>query len=665
MRGRSFRVSLTAAVILLGTRGALWAQADDFFTNLDAPETAPKTAPKTRSAALSPPAVLSDKASRGGDAKASKASTGSEAPREAGVPDPLGMDALFELGGDNRLDPTDWAPEHSGAGKPVAIKQFAKKTKTEGLDPEPDVAIKPPQATPSNDPLDAAKRPAPPAEQPLAPLNAAIKAALDKRDAIEIKGAHAAERRKEREALAFFYAAHGFGPVWSENGAPVAAVEPVLARLAQAAEDALSLPVPPRALQAQGTPEAIAESELALSEAVVSYARQATGSRVDPHAISPLIGAKPELADPAEVLDAVATAGPAAGDNLRALNPTDPRYVALREKLAEMHTAHAPTARGPIPGGPTLRLGMRDPRVPLIRARFGLDVTADGGLDDTRYDLRIAEAVSGFQRANGLPVSGQLTRRTIAALSGGKPSRLEGMLVANMEIWRWMPRDLGADRIEVNVPDYTVTVFHDGEPVATNRVVVGKTDTPTPLFSNTMKFLIVNPVWNVPDSIIEKEMMPKSGGHPGYLEAHGFDVSYRNGKLVVKQPSGAKNALGRIKFMFPNDYSVYLHDTPSKTLFAASKRAFSHGCVRVDQPFDFAESVLNDGVPEGGRILWSQKRLQKMLGDKERYVYLPKPLPIHIEYFTANVDPDNGRLRLRDDVYDYAHKVAAALGQDG
>jgi murein L,D-transpeptidase YcbB/YkuD len=188
--------------------------------------------------------------------------------------------------------------------------------------------------------------------------------------------------------------------------------------------------------------------------------------------------------------------------------------------------------------------------------------------------------------------------------------------------------------------------------------VVGKTATPTPLFSNSMKFLIVNPVWNVPESIIKKEMLPKLAGEPGYLDAHGYAVSYRNGRLVVRQPAGAKNALGRIKFMFPNDYAVYLHDTPSKSLFASSQRAFSHGCVRVDQPFRFAESVLG---PSNG---WSQKRLLGMLGDSERYVNLPKPLPIHIEYFTASVD-ETGHLDLRDDVYDYVHRIAIALGQEG
>jgi murein L,D-transpeptidase YcbB/YkuD len=598
------------------------------------------------------------------------------------APDTSGVDILFDrprrevdLSG---LDPADWAPEHATRGDalPRQTRELDK-----GVDPEPDTAIKAPSPSPSRDPLDRttpvvqplSASPQPPAlpgrptvqaPEPLPALDAAIKAALDKRDAVEIRGAHATEKRKEREAVAFFYAAHGFAPAWSEGGKPVAAVASVLARLALAGEDALNLPSPPKNLQTIGKVEDLAESDVALTEAVVAYARQATGSRIDPYSISPLIGAKPDLADPAEVVDGLIASGLEAGDKLQSLNPTDPRYVALRQKLAEIHAARVPNVAAPIPPGPTLRVGMRDARVPLIRSRFSLGATADSELDDLKYDTEVAAAIADFQRANGLRPSGQLNKRTIAALSGGEPARLENTIVANMEMWRWMPHDLGRDRIEVNVPEFVVKVFHAGQPVAEHRVVVGKTSTPTPLFSNTMKYLIVNPVWNVPESIVQKEFIPKSGGDPGYLESHGFDVSYRHGQLVVKQPAGAKNALGRIKFMFPNDYSVYLHDTPSKSLFAASKRAFSHGCVRVDQPFGFAESVLNDGVPEGGKIPWSQKRLQAMLGSSERYVYLPEPLPIHIEYFTAVVDGETGHLELHDDVYDYVRRVAAVLAQD-
>ena len=178
-----------------------------------------------------------------------------------------------------------------------------------------------------------------------------------------------------------------------------------------------------------------------------------------------------------------------------------------------------------------------------------------------------------------------------------------------------------------------------------------------------MKYLIVSPYWNVPQSIIKKEMLPKAGGDLSYLNGRGYSAVWHGGQWVVKQLPGPKNALGQIKFLFPNDYSVYLHDTPSKALFSASKRAFSHRCVRVDQPFAFGEAVLNENVPEGGRKRWSEEKLEELVGEKEHYINLPVALPIHIEYFTASVEPETGRVKLREDVYGYAHAVAAALGQ--
>jgi murein L,D-transpeptidase YcbB/YkuD len=288
--------------------------------------------------------------------------------------------------------------------------------------------------------------------------------------------------------------------------------------------------------------------------------------------------------------------------------------------------------------------------VPLIRARFGLDPAPDGP-SDLLYNTQVAAAVADFQKANGLPASGVLTARTIATLA--EPSRLQNEILANMERWRWMPRDMGESRIEVNIPDFMVTVVKDGDVVLRNRVIVGKPDTPTPVFSNTMKFVIVNPYWNVPPSIVRKEMLPLQTADPTYLSRMGFEVYTEHGRLVVRQPPGERNALGRIKFMFPNQYSVYLHDTPSRGLFAAARRAFSHGCVRVDQPFALAQTVLGSG--------WPQAKIMRLVGGGERYVYLPKPLPIHIEYFTAYVD-DAGELQMRDDLYGYSRKVKQALG---
>ncbi|WP_162180415.1 L,D-transpeptidase family protein [Methylocapsa aurea] len=492
------------------------------------------------------------------------------------------------------------------------------------------------------------------AEQPALPsVNMALKAALEAR--WNAKGSLA--QRKEREAIAAFYAARDFAPLWWSDGKANAEVKPVMARLERAGDDGLELRALPSRSMRAGSEEEIAAADIALTDAVVAYGRQASGSRIDPHVISPLIGSKPEVADAAIVLAIVAAAGPDAGAELQRFNPPQKAYAALRDKLAELRRARAPAARAPIiPAGPVLSVGMRDPRVPLIRARLSLDGQRSGAPDELIYDTRIATAVADFQKANGLPASGVLTARTIAVLSGGQPSRLEAEILANMERWRWMPRDMGESRIEVNIPNYEAVVIENGRVVQRNRVVVGKEQTPTPVFSNTMQFLIVNPYWNVPQSIIRKEMLPKLAADSGYLRRLGYEVGSRDGRLTVRQPPGERNALGRIKFMFPNDYAVYLHDTPSRALFAADKRAFSHGCVRVDDPFRFAETVLGKG--------WSEQRVKGLIGGKERYVHLPKPLPVHLEYFTTYVD-EAGRLQLRDDIYGYSRRVKAALGLEG
>jgi len=168
-----------------------------------------------------------------------------------------------------------------------------------------------------------------------------------------------------------------------------------------------------------------------------------------------------------------------------------------------------------------------------------------------------------------------------------------------------MPRDLGERRVEVNIPDFEAAVVENGAVIERTRVIVGKEQTSTPVFSKTMRFLIVNPNWNVPPSILRKEMLPKAGSDPSYFHRLGYQVFTRAGHLVVRQPPGERNALGRIKFMFPNDFSVYMHDTPAHRLFAAQKRAFSHGCVRVDDPFRFAESGRANG--------WSEQRVKNDL----------------------------------------------------
>jgi len=624
------------------------------------PAAAPESTPSSDDAATStesltpgpPTATPTDAA-----ASAPDTSMTSEGAPETTATAPAVPAPQNETPADSEPDSSATTPDDSSPSPPAEIEPGAP---TPGDQNRP---AAPAGAAPTASPEAPAAAPASavPAASPQAPAAASapaapafadlVKSAVDALVKTESKGSHAAELRKERSAIAAYYAARDYAPLWIENGKPTGAVHLVIDRLAHAGDDGLDLEGLPVPVFERGD-DKLAAAEVALSAEVVAYGRQASGSRVDPQMISDLIGAKPDLPDPALILAAVVAAGDDGGAVLQSFNPPQKAYLALRDKLATLRSGAKPVAGEPIPMGRSLRVGMSDPRVPLIRARFGLD-PGPSGSSDLLYDSEVAAAVADFQRANGLPASGVLTPRTVASLADQSPARAEDEIIANMERWRWMPRDMGASRIEVNIPDFTATIVKDGEVVSRNRVIVGKPDTPTPVFSNTMKFVIVNPYWNVPPSIVRKEMLPRVAGDPSYLSEMGFEVFTRHGQLVVRQPPGERNALGHIKFMFPNQYDVYLHDTPSRGLFAAARRAFSHGCVRVDQPFGFAESVLGSD--------WPEARIKRLIGGAERYVYLPKPLPIHIEYFTAFVD-DAGRLQLRDDLYGYSHKVKITLG---
>lgn len=465
--------------------------------------------------------------------------------------------------------------------------------------------------------------------------------------------------RREREAVAAFYAARDFAPLWLKDGAGLPAdwtpaARAALRRLERAHDDGLDVSQYSISALPEGDLAILTRAELALSHAVVGYARQAGGARIDPRSISVLITAKPEISDPATILVDVSTS-PDAGEALHAFNPPHAQYRALRDKLQEVRReSPAIVARARIAAGPVLKVGMKDPRVPLVRARFGVDVNEEASDAALVYDTRVASQVAEFQRANGLPASGALTARTISALSGGDPVQLEGEIISNMERWRWLPRDLGATRVEVNIPDYQVKVTRNEKVVHRARVIVGKVETQTPIFSDSMEYLVVNPYWNVPPSILRKEMLPAFQKDPGYFTKRGYEVVQRGGQMSVRQPPGERNALGQIKFMFPNDHAVYLHDTPSRALFANPRRAYSHGCVRVEKPFALAQALL---PPD-----WSEERLRKMVGGRnEKTVRLASHIPVHLQYFTIFTD-EIGKLEVREDIYGHSRKVRTALG---
>jgi len=548
------------------------------------------------------------------------------------------------------------APDAEPAGEAVVEVVAAEEAQpvAAAAEIDPNIVPMPPEVTVDLTPAPEQTSPVvasqPPAQQVAEPAPSPVQAALKKAIEARVADRMPVAQRRMREAVAQVYEARGWQPLWLADDHWTGQARAAIARLERAADDALDLRTAPAPVLRAREPDALAAADLALSDSVATYARQASGARIDPRTISHQITEKPEIVEPSRSLVEVATAADA-GAMLESYNPQHRGYRTLRDKLAELRQAAPAMAQRAIPTGPVLKVGMKDDRVPLIRARFGLDRVIAS--DDLLYDTRVAEAVAGFQKANGLSASGTLTPRTVAALSGGQPARLEDEIIANMEHWRWMPRDMGQDRIEVNIPDYKVRVYRGNTIVHEARVIVGKPQTPTPVFSNSMQFLIVNPYWNVPPSIIKNEMMPKLKDDPTYLQRQGYEVIQRKGQISVRQPPGERNALGWIKFMFPNEHAVYLHDTPSRSLFSNAKRAFSHGCVRVDQPFALAEIVLGEG--------WTEERVKKLKGGGERMVKMPKPLPIHIGYFSAFVD-ESGKLQLREDIYGYSGKVKAALG---
>ena len=278
------------------------------------------------------------------------------------------------------------------------------------------------------------------------------------------------------------------------------------------------------------------------------------------------------------------------GEALAAYEPHSAAYLALKAKLAELRGGRD-TGQLRIANGSTLKIGMHDQRVPQLRARL------DVGEGDTTYDQPLADAVKKFQAMHKLKPTGTLDAATVEVLNGRFPDRQTDIIIANMERWRWMPHDLGNTYVIVNLPDYTLRVIRQGKPVWMTRIVVGKLATPTPIMSAQMKSITVNPTWNVPDSIAANEYLPLLQQDPTILQRMGLRVSYNpDGTIHLSQPPGEQNALGQLRFNFPNKFLVYQHDSNQKQFFANDRRAESHGCMRVQDPVKYAEVLAVAGA---------------------------------------------------------------------
>ena len=461
--------------------------------------------------------------------------------------------------------------------------------------------------------------------------------------------------KKERAAFEAFYSGRNFAPLWITDGQVNERAKAAIAYLGKVDADGLDpadYPVPN--VTSLTDPAALADAEMRLTASVVTYAHHAAVGRVHWSRVSSDILYDSKAPTPAEVLAGMADAKDA-GEALAAYEPQTPGYVALKAKLAELRAGKAEAGKAPIANGPALKVGMTDARVPQLRERLGLD--GDG---DT-FDKALANAVKKFQEEHELKATGQLTPQTVEALNGRQPDRPIDTIIANLERWRWMPHDLGKTYVMVNLPDFTLRVVENGQQVWTTRIVAGKPNMPTPLMSTEMKFITVNPTWNVPPSIVAREYMPALAQDPTVLARMGLRVSTNpDGSIHISQPPGDRNALGRLRFNFPNKFLVYQHDTPNKNLFALDKRALSHGCMRVQDPVKYAEVLLSIVRPGEG---YTEERIRKMFNQGEQDIQFPKFMPVHLTYQTAFVD-DEGKLEFREDVYGRDRTLLAILKGD-
>ncbi|MBR1122672.1 L,D-transpeptidase family protein [Bradyrhizobium lablabi] len=503
-------------------------------------------------------------------------------------------------------------------------------------------------AAPASEPVKVST--VPPADQPVA----------DKlRELLAAKNLRYFDRKGERQAVEKFYSARDYAPVWTAAGSVTAGAKGVISRLKDASSEGLNVsdyPVPDFA--AASTPDALAEAELKLISSMLDYARQAQSGRIHWSQVSADILYPEHPTDPAEVLANVSSAKDASAA-LDSYNPPHKLYKQLKAKLAELRgQGDGPVVT--IAEGPALAfkpatkkqpaVTPEDPRVPQLRAKLHVAENPD----DTKYDEKVAAAVRKFQESADLKPTGVLDDKTVRAINAPKRDRQIDVVLANMERWRWLPRQLGAAPLNdayviLNIPDFTLKVMQGGAQVWTTRVVTGKPGNhATPLLTETMKFITVNPTWNVPPSIIYNEYLPALQQDPTVLQRMGLRLERnRDGSIHISQPPGEANALGRIRFNFPNKFLVYQHDTPDKNLFAHEVRAYSHGCMRVQNPDVYAATLLNITMPNAS---YTPEKIRAMYGRSEIDLKFPTPIPVNITYQTAFVD-DAGKLQFRKDIY--------------
>jgi murein L,D-transpeptidase YcbB/YkuD len=482
-----------------------------------------------------------------------------------------------------------------------------------------------------------------------------------------------------RTVLPRLYENRGFEPTWRS----IAQIDSLLTMLEQSHAEGLD---PDdyhagavRAARASlSSFEALAPVERAaldilLTDSVIRLGYHLRFGKVDPVALDPHWNLSRDLMgeDAVETLQA-AIDSEALPEFAAEVIPRVFLYERFAKVLAEYRAIESAGGWGTVPAGATLKLGMSDDRVPALAARLAatrdLPASIPAGAA-TLYDDDLAAGVRRFQARHGLSADGAVGPATIAALNVPVAARV-AQLRANLERARWVFYDPESEFLVVNIAGFRLYLVRRGEVVWRTRVQVGRPYRQTPVFRSAVSYLVFNPTWTVPPTIFRQDILPQVRRDPGYLAGRNIDVLDRSGARVepvsvdwagrsfpyqLVQRPGADNALGRVKFMFPNEHAVYLHDTPSRDLFERDSRAFSSGCIRVEDPYALAEILLGDA--------WPRSRLDALVAaGRTETVFLPKPMTLMLLYWTAEVDAD-GRVTFYPDVYERDGAVIAALDE--
>jgi murein L,D-transpeptidase YcbB/YkuD len=511
----------------------------------------------------------------------------------------------------------------------------------------------------------------------------AIKAQLSSRPAFL---AGDADSEATWKAVRKFYEKRAFAPAWIDGRRPTSQLDQLLEALQQAEGNGLdpAMYAAPALTAHRANADGKRFSRDAFGKddiddvdvwstwAFMAYASDISDGVTDPKAIKGTWGMRPAPVDPVKTLDTALASGDVA-KTLESIAPRSPEYLALRKALDDYRDMAKNGGWPALPSNLKLKPGATHPAVPALRKRLAVTHDFKGNADDTstQYDEALVAAVKLFQLRHGLAEDGTVAGETLAAMNVPIARRIE-QIHLNMERWRWLPRDLGPNHARVNIPEYRLDVWEEDRIALTMRVVVGAQDNRTPIFADQMTHIVFSPFWNVPPSIASEETLPAVQRDPGYLARNNLEVVGTSGRVLdpysvdwsnpssyrFRQRPGTSNSLGLVKFMFPNQYDVYLHDTPADALFARPMRALSHGCVRVEQPTKLARYLLRD------RSEWDEDRIDAaMNAGRENHVKLSKPIPVYLLYMTARASHEDGSVHFRHDIYGYDAQQGRAYEQ--